>query len=153
MVIYYNQIMNSISRGGYKYIGDGSSRKVFDLKNGYVIKVAKNMAGIEQNRMESKISKSDNTGLFAKVKYSSPNYEFIIMKKAKKVDDILWVWSYFGVFDAVEFLNLGELQRIKYKYDLMLNDLNRASSWGIVDGKMVIIDYGYTKKIREKYYA
>lgn len=34
-----------------KYIGSGSSRNVFDLGNGYVMKVAKNLAGIAQNKV------------------------------------------------------------------------------------------------------
>lgn len=153
MVIYYNQLILNLRRGVYKYIGDGSSRKVFDLNNGYVIKIAKNKAGIEQNKNEYKISISDNTALFAKVMYASENYEFIIMEKAKKVSNIFYVWNYFGVTNVIDFLSLYKLQRIKYKYDLLLNDLNRASSWGWINGHMVIIDYGYTKKVRQKYYA
>lgn len=34
----------------------------------------------------------------------------------------------------------------------MLNDLNRESSWGIIHEKMVIIDYGFTRKVRDRYY-
>ena len=42
MIIAFSQIMLRIKRGYYRYIGSGSGRKVFDLGNGYVIKVAKN---------------------------------------------------------------------------------------------------------------
>lgn len=44
----FNQIMLNIKRGYYKYIGSGSSRDVFDLGNGYVIKVAKIEPGLRK---------------------------------------------------------------------------------------------------------
>ena len=61
-----NNILLNISRGYYKYIGEGSSRIVYDLGNRYVLKVAKNLAGIAQNKSEYKISSYDETNLFAK---------------------------------------------------------------------------------------
>lgn len=96
MFISDNQIMFNVKQGMYKYIGEGSSRQVFDLNNGYVIKVAKNKAGIAQNRMEYKISANDDTGLFAKVVQASNNYNFIIMRRAIKVSNISHVWKYFN---------------------------------------------------------
>ena len=55
----FNQIKLNIKRGYYRYIGSGSGRQVFDLENGYVVKVAKNKAGIAQNKSEYKISYID----------------------------------------------------------------------------------------------
>lgn len=152
MFISDNQIILNINRGMYKYIGEGSSRKVFDLNNGYVIKIAKNRAGVEQNKMEYYISTSDDTGLFAKVVQASNNYNFIIMRRATRIGDISYVWRYFNVKNKIEFLRLPELQKIKNKYNLLLNDLNRESSWGLINGKIVIIDYGFTRKVRDRYY-
>ena len=48
MVIKFNEIKLNITRGYYRYIGSGSGRQVFDLENGYVIKMAKNR-GVSQN--------------------------------------------------------------------------------------------------------
>ena len=152
MLISYNSIMFNIKRGAYKYLGEGSSRKVFDLNNGYVVKVAKNMAGVEQNRIEYMISEDDNSNLLAKVVQASNNYDFIIMRRARKVKDILDVWDYFNVTSKNEFLDLPELKRLKIKYNLLLNDLNKKTSWGIIGGRPVIIDYGFTKRVRERYY-
>lgn len=59
--------MYGINLGYFNCIGNGSSRKVFDLGNGYVIKNATNLAGIEQNYEEYNISVFDNTGIFANV--------------------------------------------------------------------------------------
>ena len=147
-----NKIMYNLQRGKYKYIGAGSSREVFDLSNGYVIKVAKNKAGIEQNKVEYKISNDDNFDIFAKVIYAISNYKYLIMKKAKKVKSINYVWRYFDVYDRDDFYNLYVIRSVKHKYNLVLNDLARVSSWGIIDGKLQIIDYGFTKEVKERYY-
>lgn len=148
----YEFIMFSINRGMYKYIGGGSSRKVFDLNNGYVIKIAKNEAGIGQNKTEVNISKKDKSGLFAKVIKKSSDYEFIVMRKANKIKDISFVWRYFGVNDEKEFLNIFEVQYLREKYKLLFGDINKASSWGMVNKTPVLIDYGFTEKIKDKYY-
>lgn len=147
-----NKIMYNLQRGKYRYIGSGSSREVFDLSNGYVIKVAKNKAGIEQNKAEYKISSEDNYNIFAKVIYAISNYKYIIMKKAKKVKSINYVWRYFDVYDKYQFSNLHIIQTIKHKYNLLVSDLARVSSWGIIDDRLQIIDYGFTREVKDKYY-
>lgn len=152
MFIFSNEIMLGIRQGKYKYIGDGSGRVVFDMKNGYVVKVAKNMAGIAQNKAEYKISKNDNSRIFAEVVQASNDYYFIIMKKAEKVNNMYYVWLYFNAWNERDFLRRYEIQEVRNKYNLLLGDLKKKSSWGIVDGKAVIIDYGFTKEVRDKYY-
>ncbi len=152
MFIFSNEIMQGIRQGKYKYIGDGSGRVVFDMKNGYVVKVAKNMAGIAQNKAEYKISKNDKSRIFAEVVQASNDYYFIIMKKAEKVNNMYYVWLYFNAWNERDFLRRYEIQEVRNKYNLLLGDLKKKSSWGIVDGKAVIIDYGFTKEVRDKYY-
>ena len=144
--------MFNLRNGIYKYIGEGSSREVYDLNNEYVLKVAKNKAGLAQNRSEYKIYKKDNSKLFANILYASDDYNFIIMRKAKKVHDISDVWNYFNVSSKFEFYNLSFIRRLRNKYNLILADLNRPSSWGIIDKKYVIIDYGFTIDVKEKHY-
>ena len=61
------------------------------------------------------------------------------------------MFSGFKTDDMKQF-NLPELKKLKSNYNLLLNDLNKKSSWGIIDGKPVIIDYGFTKRIKERYY-
>ncbi len=152
MSISYNEIISNIRQGKYKYIGEGSSRKVFDLNNGYVVKIAKNMAGIEQNKVEYIISNYDRSHLFAKVVQASSNYNFIIMRKARKINSIMDVCNYFNVSNKFKFFSLPQIRELKNKYDLILNDLTRESSWGIINGQVVIINYGYTYEIKKKYY-
>ena len=148
----FNKIMFNISRGYYRYIGSGSSRDVFDLKNGYVIKVAKNIAGIAQNQSEYAISYYDDSNLFARVVNVSNDFYFLVMEKADKIDNISEVFRYFNVSDKRELFHLKELQNIKKKYNLLLGDFDRKSNWGIIKGRPVIIDYGFTREVSERYY-
>jgi hypothetical protein len=152
MIDKFNKIMFNIRRGYYRYIGSGSSRDVFDLGNGYVIKVAKNRAGIAQNKAEYNISYYNYSGLFAKVVQVSKDFKFLIMEKANKIYSISEVWKYFNVRDKRELFRLKEIQNIKRSFNLLLGDLGRKSSWGMINGRPVIIDYGFTKEIRQKYY-
>lgn len=152
MVIAFNQIMLNIRRGYYRYIGSGSGRQVFDLGNGYVIKVAKNKAGIAQNKSEYKISSNDHSNLFAKVIQASNDFKLLIMQKADKIYNISYVWKYFNLTSKMELFNSKELQNITRRYDLLLADLDRESSWGMINGRPVIIDYGFTSAVKQRYY-
>lgn len=148
----FNNIMFNINRGYYRYIGTGSSRDVFDLQNGYVVKVAKNIAGIAQNQTEYAISNYDDSNLFARVISISNDFYFLVMEKADKIDNISDVFRYFNVSDKRELFHLKELQNIKKKYNLLLGDFDRKSNWGIIKGRPVIIDYGFTREVSERYY-
>ena len=152
MVIAFDQIIFNIKRGYYRYIGSGSGREVYDLENGYVIKVARNKAGIAQNKAEYKISSNDKSNLFAKVVQASNDFNLLVMQKADKINNILYVWNYFNATSKRELFNAKELQNIKINYNLLLGDLARKSSWGIIDGRPVIIDYGFTREVKERYY-
>lgn len=152
MLGMFNQIMFNIQQGYYRYIGSGSSRIVFDLGNRYVIKVAKNKAGIAQNKSEYNISRYVDSGLFAKVLKVSNDYNFLIMEKADKIWSMSEVWKHFNVGGKNGLFHLKEIQDVNNKFDLMLADLNRKSSWGIINGKPVIIDYGFTSEVRQRFY-
>ena len=152
MVIAFNEIKLNITRGYYRYIGSGSGRQVFDMGNGYVIKMAKNQAGIAQNKSEYIISSNDHSDLFAKVIQASKNFKLLIMQKAEKIYNISYILKYFNVKNEMELFNLKELQNIASSYNLLLADLNRNSSWGIINGRPVIVDYGFTREVSEIYY-
>lgn len=149
---FHKIISNNIKNGKYRYIGSGSSRRVYDLNNGYVIKIAKNKAGVEQNKAEYMISEMGNYNIFAKVICAISDYNFIVMKKGKKIKSMSYIWKYFNVEDEYDFFNLPIIKSIKYRYGLVVSDLARTSSWAIVDGTVRIIDFGFTRKVKKEYY-
>ena len=152
MVIDFDRILLNITQGYYRYIGSGSCRQVFDLGNGYVVKIAKNTAGIAQNKLEYKISYYDHSNLFAKVIRASNNFVLLIMQKADKINNISDVLEYFNVTSKSELFDSEELLNIKKNYNLLLNDLYKKSSWGMINGRPVIIDYGFTREVKNRYY-
>lgn len=125
--------MLNITQGRYRYIGSGSCRQGFDLGNEYVIKVAKNRAGVAQNKVEYKISSNDDSNLFAKVIQASKDFNLLIMQKGNKINDILYVFKYFDVTSKRELIKTKEMQNNKRNYNLLLIDLGKKSSWGIVN--------------------
>lgn len=136
----------------YRYIGSGTGRNVFDLKNGYVIKVAKNIAGIAQNMIEYKISVNENLDILAKVVQASGDFKILVMRKANRINNFSDVLRYFNARNNTELLKLKEIQYIQKKYNLLGADLCRGSSWGIIDGVPVIVDYGFTTEVKRRYY-
>lgn len=146
------EIILNIRENKYRFIGSGSGRKVFDINNGYVAKVARNRKGFAQNEIEYKISQVDSSGLFAKVLYTTENYELIIMIKADRVMSFAEVWNYFNVRNNKGLLQVEEIRRCLKEYHLVWQDLCRLDSWGILDGKPLIIDYGFTWEVKKRYY-
>ena len=149
----FKQIFLYITRGFYKCIGTGSGRTVFDLGNGYVVKVARNQKGIAQNKAEYKIALADDSGIFANIPIVSERFGFLIMEKADRIKNISYVWNYFNVKNNQELYKIQKLQDISSRYGLLFSDLGRAVNWGQINGKPVIIDYGYTQGVQRRYYT
>lgn len=149
---YFRRISYDLAKGRYRYIGKGSGRIVYDLGNGKVVKSAKNMKGIAQNFEEYRIALTDDSGMFARVYDMSDDYRYLIMDKANGVRDISQIWRYFNVRSNNELYQLRILREISFRYDLLIRDLGRAVNWGLINGKPVIIDFGFTRDVRRKYY-
>jgi hypothetical protein len=69
---------------GKKYIGSGVTRVVYDLGNGYVMKIAKSKKGIKCNKREVdmyKLSLKSLRKYFAQIIYYDTDYRWVIMKK------------------------------------------------------------------------
>lgn len=129
----------------YEFLGEGISRKVFSLNNEYVIKYAKGTDGIYQNMVEHFVYMYANQNLR---KYLCPIVCFkpklCIMKKAtplssfsdKKYIDVKSIRSEKNIYEDLNFL--------ADKFYLYYEDIISTSSWGVLDGKNVLIDYGCT---------
>ncbi|ROR28339.1 hypothetical protein EDD66_105281 [Mobilisporobacter senegalensis] len=148
----FNTLESKFRNREYKYIAEGSGRRVYDLGNGYVVKVAKNPRGFAQNKVEYDIAKNSNLQIFATVLTVSDDFRYLIMERAERIKNIYYVMNYFKVKNARELYHLKELQDIARDYELILRDLGRASNWGQIKDRPVIVDYGFTKEVRRKYY-
>ncbi len=151
MDINFETIRSNIRLKVYPLIGSGTGRAVYDLDNGYVVKAAKNNKGIEQNKAEHLISDTQDGRIFAKVSAHSEDFSLLVMEKARHMNSFGEVWNYYHVKNNRQLFSLYEFRRVLDKYDLLTPDLYRLSSWGIVNDIPVIIDYGFTKKVREFY--
>lgn len=149
----FEEILLNIKAHNYRYIGSGSGRQVFDLGNGYVVKMAGNAKGIAQNKAEYQISSTSDNALFAKVLQVSPDFQLLIMEKAAGLQHISPVWRYFQVNSNKELLKARELREIARVHHLLLPDLRRHQNWGKINERPVIIDYGFTQKVKRKYYS
>ena len=148
----FEQIDSGIRKRTYKNIGSGSGRIVFDLKNGYVVKLAKNKKGFAQNETEFYISSIARSKIFAEIPQISQDFRLLIMEKAEKIKNISYVWKYFNVKSNKALFELEELKYLTYKYNLLQYDLKRVVNWGKIDNRPVIIDYGFTVDVKKKYY-
>lgn len=151
--VNYDGINYNLREGMYRYIGSGSGRRVFDLENGYVVKVEKNRKGIAQNQVEYEIALADQTNIFAKIPNASMDYRFLIMEKAERMRNFSYIFMYFNVRNYRELFYLEPIRYNLNKYNLVPQDLARITSWGIINGRPVIIDYGFTYSVRRRYYS
>jgi hypothetical protein len=151
MQVDFDKIRLDINNNSYHFIGSGSGRLVYDLDNGYVVKRAKNKKGFAQNKAEYRIASKDHSNIFAEVIAVSEDFTYLIMQKAERIDDISYVWNYFNVKSNRELFRLDEFKNLTSQYNLLLPDLCRKNSWGIVNGRPMIIDFGFTREVNKLY--
>ena len=152
MFININEIIRNINLNNYRYIGSGSGREVYDLHNGYVVKIAKNIKGLAQNEVERYISYNADSDLLANVIYISYDLKYLIMEKADKVKHMSGILRYFNVSNKSDLSNVREIRKIAERFDLVYADFLKPNTWGRINGRYVIVDYGFTRSVRGKYY-
>lgn len=148
----FKKLISILKSGEYKLIGSGSSRKVYDLNDGTIIKVAKDIRGIHQNQAEYEIYLSRKSNFFAEVLAVSEDNTCLIMSKARKIKNIQTVYKYYKVRNFKGLSKLDHLNDDISANKIGKGDLTRASSWGFVGDTPVLIDYGLTHVIYQKYY-
>ena len=154
---------------------------VYELTPGQlVLKVAKNTAGMGQNKEEATVCTADpQMSYFAKVSEVGPENMWIVQEQAEHMDPgkfqsltgIPWkkfnsgLFGLFGTPGAIQpkhqqdAKELGanpffdEIVKIIKSCGYVPDDLTKLDSWGIVKGKPVIIDYGFTQSVRAQHYT
>jgi len=147
------EIISGIKNRKYKLLGVGSSRRVYDLNDGNVVKVARDIRGIYQNQTENKIYLSRKSNFFAEVVVITEDNRCLIMPKAKKIKNIGTVYKYYNVKNFRKLAILDHLNDDINDNNLSKADLFNPSSWGIIDDVPVLIDYGLTHALYKKYYG
>ncbi len=118
-----------------KKLASGSSRIVYVSKRGTVLKVAKNLAGVEQNKSEVKISEKFPSAPIARVLDYAKDYSWVVAQRASQKRKISCV-------------AMGELQQA------LPDDIGDiyGDNVGRIKGKPVALDYGfYGKSVRKMY--
>lgn len=158
----------------------GSSRRAFIFSGSKVLKIAKNDAGVSQNEAEVLIQRTAPNAkaldVITKVHAHDPSYKWLLvdMAKIEQVDQVTadkfkecagLSWPMFlNVLDNElnpDEMKMSERGRAFVKNvvglvkdaDLSLGDLMKLNHWGTVgDGRLVLIDFGFTVDVRDKEY-
>jgi hypothetical protein len=161
----------------FKRLASGSSRVIFEYNQDLVIKLAKNQKGIEQNAIENDgFIQSNHNSIVTNVIDSDPNDIWLLVQRAMKISPskfkqltgidfklfgeyIMFKLSNKPISQIPEYLKiLKDNEFIEDVLELMVNfnmppgDITRISSWGEVNGKAVLTDYGLTQDIYSTYY-
>jgi len=159
-----------------KQMAKGSARVVFDLDEN-VVKVAKNEKGIEQNKIEIQIGltkpdcvpnlisfdENSNWSVFQKANpitkeefenlsnTSLPILHYLLKYKKDRNRKEIPI-DYKKEQQIQNNKLLAELAKLIDDYDLSVGDMVRISSWGQINGKIILLDFGLTSQIYKKYY-
>jgi hypothetical protein len=160
-----------------KHLSSGSSRIVYLSPEKTIIKIAKNDKGIAQNKAEA--NPKMKSKFLNEILGHSSNYAWIethYLDKISKHDfeemtglkfDDFGESIRYGLknvshnsaiekppnFAKVEQSDIyKEMKRIGEEFKLMPGDLARISSWGVKDGKPVLIDAGLTAQVFADFY-
>lgn len=162
-------------------LGQGSSRIAFVLSSRKVLKIAKNSAGLAQNNAEVEVYTDPATReMAAKIYDADVSGQWTISELVRPITSIDEFESLTGVVwqqfkedlantisakaraggtvklpsSAGEFTKKVFRMAEKGSNKLKLGDLTEIDHWGkTADGKVVILDYGFTVDVDKKFYA
>lgn len=164
--------MKKFAKKHFEYIAQGSSRIIFKLDDGTILKLAKNEKGLAQNFVES--NPKMKSFLKPKMIKSSKdkfwiNVEFLTPIKEKEFEKLSGM-SFHSFNKTLEFDSKSgkstepdqdveknkiykEVLRLNKEFDLTCGDLTKISSWGkSKEGKLKLIDTGMTHEIYNEFY-
>ena len=169
----FREINDYLKKTELTQIGIGTSRNAYLLTSRFVIKMAQNPAGIQQNRIEIELSQDPKiSSIIANVKDQHPNALWIVADIVRPL----------GKDDEKEFENLSgesynnfhsfvtnlirqtpwtslsdffvQVKNILSNDKISMGDIRKLDSWGKTpDGRLVLFDYGMTKDIMSRYYS
>ena len=171
----YNEVIQFCDKN-YYHLKDGTSRKVYDIGNGYVIKAAFNQKGIYQNQSEIRISEQmKDDGLILPIECYTDLW--VIQKKVEPLTkettnlfNDLYDISFNKLCALITYCNIKILEKKnvyhyknindfaysieKFLYktkSIFCSDYRKIDSWGFLDNRIYIIDYGMDNITYDKY--
>lgn len=134
-------------------LGEGISRRVYDLNNGLVLKLAKPEDGDYQNKVEYYVythASPEEKRFLCPIIWFTPR--MLIMPKAQPISSVI----------QEKVLNLRTIrpepnafQHIDYfsrRFLMLSEDIESPTSWGCLKGENVLIDYGCTTDLGDMIY-
>lgn len=160
-------------------LGTGSSRIVYLLSSRYALKIALNNKGLAQNEAEVDVATNPQTkAVVAKVYASDEGFKWVISDLVKPVqseqefEDLAGVsWQDFRTGVSAGFKGqtdngspfVKSVVATAKSNELMKGDIigtqtdkgaDKLGHWGKTpDGRVVLLDYGYTRSVKDAHYA
>jgi len=135
---------------GLELIASGSGRAVYKY-NGLAIKYPLNPLGVEQSALEHRISLQDNSIRLCPILLLHKNILLQPFVETLEYDDpwesiIGWLTRH--NYPHAKLMEIGlEMKRLCDEHHLDQGDLEKVSSWGLLDGRYVCIDFGFSKEM------
>lgn len=136
----------------FEFLGEGLGRIVYGINEDYVIKIAKDEDGDYQCSVENYIYCNCHDSLkkyLCPVLWYKPN--MIVMKRALPLTHLVKTKNIdIKKIKSDDFYK--DILILANQFDLLSEDVIATSSWGILDKKLVLIDYGCTTEFHKKYF-
>jgi hypothetical protein len=161
--------MNAYADSFLEKLGQGSSRAAYILSSSKVLKIAVNKKGVAQNKTEMDVFTNPQTKpMISKIVDYDPEYTWLLADSVREFkserDFEVAAKIRFGDFiDEVRSVKAGKSEtnnqlvmntvNTMNSTDLLIGDIAIVEHWGkSADGRVVLLDYGFTKEVWEKYY-
>jgi len=148
----------------FKFLNKGTGRYVYVINNEYVLKLANNNKGIEQNKTEINISESGKyNDIIASVIEYDKNGLYLIQQKANEITEqeftnitglkVQGFLSYNKNWESKNPKFYNKVNSLIEEFDLDRFDISTINSWGTINGNLVIVDYGLNINTSIKLYG
>jgi len=162
-------IMNVYAFSFLGKMGEGSSRAAYVLTGNKVLKIATNEKGLSQNETEVSVyTNPASRQMVSKIYDVDTDYRWLIVDTVKpfvKEEEFEEATGIsFQIFIKKLILALKSESQTKNKLildtaatmksnDLLMGDIALIDHWGLsADGRIVLLDYGFTKEVWEMHY-
>lgn len=167
-------MLDTYANSYLEFIGQGSSRTAYLMSSRYVLKIARNEKGIAQNEAEIDVyTNPTSKPIVSKIHNFDPEFKWVIadlvrpFKTSNKQDEdefengtgISWDDFYYELKAEIEKkdVDLSHFTQVVIATmeanDLLFGDVANMDHWGKTpDGKVVLLDYGFTNEVWKKHY-